>query len=65
MGDAVPEGNLVKPRQSKAETKADVTNNAAKAIIGAEVERREAKTLRLRKARLENETRRSDAPVIP
>lgn len=59
MGDTVPENNPVKPRQSKAETKADVTNNAAKAIIGAEVERREAKTLRLRKARLEKETSRA------
>lgn len=59
MGDTVTENNPVKPRQSKAETKADVTNNAAKAIIGAEVERREAKTLRLRKARLEKETSRA------
>ncbi len=45
------------PKPSRTETKADLTNQAARAIIGAEAERREAKTARLRQARLEQEAR--------
>ncbi len=55
MDSATTAGNLFKPRQSKAETKADTTDHAARAIITAEAERREAKTARLRQARLEME----------
>ena len=43
------------PKPSRAETKADVTDHAARSIISAEAERREAKTARLRQARLEQE----------
>ena len=45
--------DVFKPKPSKAETKAEITNDAARAIIGAEAERRETKTARLRQARLE------------
>ena len=54
----ITQGNLFKPKPSKAESKADITNDTARAIIGAEVERREAKTARLRQARLEMEAAR-------
>ncbi len=48
---------------SKAETKADVTTRTAKAIIDDEVARREAKTARLRQARLESETKLAEIEV--
>ena len=57
MSDGITEHNLFRPKASKAETKADVTNHAARAIIGAEAERREAKTARLRQARMEAEAK--------
>lgn len=43
---------LFRPARSKAESKHDMTDSAARSIIGAEVARREAKTERLRRARL-------------
>lgn len=49
------EHTLFKPSKSKSETKADVTDNAARAIIDDEVARREAKTAKLRRARLAQE----------
>jgi len=45
------------PKPSKAETKADTTDRIARGIIGAEAEKREIKTARLRRARLEREAR--------
>lgn len=57
MSGVITEHNLFKPRPSKAETRADITNHTARAIVGAEAELREAKTARLRQARLENEAR--------
>lgn len=57
MSRAIDEQGLFKPRPSKAETKADITNHAARAIIGDEAVRREVKTARLRQARLENEAK--------
>ena len=62
MSGITTEHNLFKPKPSKAESKADITNNAARAIIGAEAERRDAKTARLRQARLENEATPATAP---
>ncbi|MAS47893.1 MAG: hypothetical protein CL557_10820 [Alphaproteobacteria bacterium] len=47
---------LFKPRVSKAETKADITNKVARAIISADAERRESKIARLRQVRLEAKT---------
>ncbi|MGO4562659.1 hypothetical protein [Rhizobiales bacterium 3FA27D7] len=55
--------NLFKPKPSKAETKADITNYTARAIVGAEAELREAKTARLRQARLENEAQLATVPL--
>lgn len=59
--------DLFRPKPSKAETKADITDHAARAIIDAEAERREAKTARLRQARLEAEARLAagEAPAKP
>lgn len=57
MSRAIDEQSLFKPRPSKAETKADITDHAARAIIGDEASRRDAKTARLRQARLESEAR--------
>lgn len=72
MSDILTEHNLFKPKPSKAETRADITSQVARAIISAEAERREAKTARLRQARLEAELKaegskpsRRDKPVAP
>lgn len=54
MKTVVTEG-LFKPVQSKLETKAQGTDTAARAIIEAEAASREAKTARLRDARLKKE----------
>lgn len=54
--------NLLRPTRSKAETKADVTDYNARAIIGAEAEHRDAKTARLRQARLEHEANLAATP---
>lgn len=62
MGRGIVEHSLFKPKSSKAETKADVTNHAARAIISDEAARREAKTAKLRQQRLDNETRLAAAP---
>jgi hypothetical protein len=47
---------------SKAESKAETTHNTALAIIEAEARSREAKTERLRKARLEMEAKQASEP---
>ena len=57
MSRAIAEHSLFKPKPSKAESKADVTNHAARTIVEADAARREAKTARLRQARLENEAK--------
>lgn len=51
------EYSTVKPKLSKSEIRAEITNRAARAIIGAESARLTTKTTRLRKARLESEAR--------
>ena len=55
--------NLSRPARSKAETKAEITDRTARAIIDAEAARREAKTEKLRRARLAREER--DAAASP
>lgn len=57
MADVITELNLFKPKPSKAESKAEMTSNTARAIIDDEAAGRAAKTARLREARLENEAR--------
>lgn len=46
---------------SRAQTKADLTDSAARAIIGEEARRREEKTARLREARLAREAAEAEA----
>lgn len=50
-----------RPKRSRSEVKAEVTDRAARLIIEAEVQRREAKTEKLRQARLEREAREGEA----
>ncbi|MFT0859583.1 hypothetical protein [Ancylobacter sp. G4_0304] len=47
--------NLFKPNLTKAESKADAVSRIAKTMIDQEVARRDAKTARLREARLAQE----------
>jgi hypothetical protein len=52
MNATVTKDNLFRPAPSRAETKSEITTRTAKAMIDADVNSREAKTARLRKARL-------------
>ena len=52
MTDILTEAALFRPKPSKSESKAEATTNAARAILDDEVARREAKTAKLRAARL-------------
>ena len=56
-----------KPVRSKSETKADITDHQARAIIQDEVRQREAKTDHLRQARLKllEQEPVAEAPVKP
>ncbi|WP_173931645.1 hypothetical protein [Chelativorans sp. Marseille-P2723] len=51
----VTKDTLFKPKGTSAETKADATDRAFRAIVEDETRRRDAKTERLRQARLEKE----------
>ncbi|MCR4265153.1 hypothetical protein [Nitratireductor sp. ZSWI3] len=62
MTGTVAKDDLIRSRRSKAETKAETTDQAARAIIEAETERRQAKSKRLRQARLEREARQATEP---
>lgn len=62
MTQPLTEQTLFKPQPSnKAQTKADMTDSAARAIIGEEARRREEKTARLREARLAREAAEAEA----
>lgn len=63
MTSIVTKETLFRPSRSKAETKAETTNYTARAIIDAEAVQREAKTARLRQARLESEASKPAADV--
>lgn len=52
MTKRVTKENLFKPSKSKSETKADITDSAARAILDAEAAKRRAKSERLRAQRL-------------
>ena len=52
MNITITEHNLFRQPKPKPQTRAAITDHAARGIIDAEAERREAKTERLRKARL-------------
>jgi len=53
---------VFRPRPSRQEAKADVTTRAARQIIDSEAEARQAKTERLRAARLAQEAAADPAP---
>lgn len=60
MTDAITKNNLFRPAQSKAQNKAELTDSTARAIIKAEADAREAKSQRLRQARLEMEAQQPE-----
>lgn len=62
MAKAITKDTLFKPSRSRAETKAEITDNAARAIIDAEAAAREAKSAKLRAARLAREADTAKAP---
>lgn len=64
MNHTITEHNLFKPAKSKSENKAEVTDRTARSIIEAEAERREAKTTRLRRARLEQAQKLSTGQTV-
>ncbi|WP_157015546.1 hypothetical protein [Mesorhizobium xinjiangense] len=49
--------NLFRPMPTKSQSKAELTDSTARAIIQAEADDREGKTRRLRQARLQMEAR--------
>jgi hypothetical protein len=57
MTGIITQDNLFRPPRSRAETKAEMTDHNARGFIEAEAKRREAKTIRLRQARLANEAK--------
>lgn len=59
---SILEHDPLRPKLTRAESKADITDRTARTIIGAEAQSREAKTARLRQARLEKEAAQ---PAIP
>ena len=63
MNTTINEHNLFRPAKSRSETKADVTNNTARAIIETEAARRAAKTERLRQERLTREAELASVPT--
>lgn len=55
MADTITKDNLFHSVRPRPQSRADITDSTARAIIKAEAESREAKTRRLRRARLEME----------
>lgn len=64
MKQSINKHTLFQQPRSKAESKADVTTSNARSIMDAEVKKREAKTQRLREARLALAAS-EDAPAAP
>lgn len=59
MNNIIARHSLFRPTRSKAETKAEITDHQAREIIQAEAQQREAKTAKLRQARLESEAKKA------
>ncbi|MCT7375544.1 hypothetical protein [Chelativorans salis] len=57
MAEAITKDNLFRPAPTTPRSKAELTDSTARAIIQAEADSREAKTQRLRQARLQMEAR--------
>ena len=55
MTSIITKNNLFRPVRPKADTKADRTTRNVRAIVKAEADQREAKTAKLRQARLDKE----------
>jgi hypothetical protein len=55
--------NLFKPNQTKAESKADAVSRIARSMIDEEIAKRDAKTARLKEARLALEAAASPAKL--
>ncbi|SON57334.1 hypothetical protein HDIA_3793 [Hartmannibacter diazotrophicus] len=64
MNKSITKDNLFPPKRQKAETKADITDQAARAIIQEEADKRNAKTERLREARLAMEAEQAKDPPV-
>ena len=64
MNKTIETDALFRPLKSKAESKAQTTDSASRAIIEAEASRREAKTAKLRQARLDMEAAEQAAVVV-
>jgi hypothetical protein len=60
MTEAITNNDLFRPLPTKLRSKAELIDCAARAIIQAEADDREAKTQKLRQARLEMEARRAE-----
>lgn len=65
MSTAIPEPLPFAAPPSKASAKAEVTDHAARAIIGEEEAHRKAKTEKLRQARLAHEAELAEASEAP
>ncbi|WP_428669831.1 hypothetical protein [Roseibium sp.] len=65
MNSTPDKNSLFRPTRPNAQSKAQATDNAARAIMADEANRRAAKTLKLRQARLEMEAQRPEpAPSV-
>lgn len=65
MADMTVTGLESKPRRTSQESKAENTTRIAREMIDAEVARRDAKTAKLRAARMEREAlEREQAPAV-
>jgi len=63
MPQTITKETVFPPKEAKPTNRAEITDRAARAIIQAETEARDAKTRRLREARLEMEAEREPAEV--
>lgn len=59
MPKRITKHNLFKPSKSKSETKADITDKAARSILDAEAAKRREKTEKLRAQRLAKESEKA------
>jgi hypothetical protein len=63
MAKTIEARGIFAPNPSRQDSKATTTTNVARSILEAEVKQREAKTARLRAARLKMEAEAPPAPV--
>ena len=63
MTDTITRENLFRPVPKTPRSKAELTDSTSRAIVQAETDSREAKTQRLRQARLQMEARQQPVPT--